>query len=134
MKLTYPAIFTYFKEDGSYSVEFPDLAGCATGGATLTEAMEMGRDAASGWILTELEDGNTLPVASKLNQIHRKDTNSFVNFILLDMDPYIAKYSKRSVRKNLTIPQWLDVAAEKLNINFSEVLQEALLQKVNGKN
>src|SRR5574344_759286 len=134
MKLTYPAIFTYYKQDGSYSVEFPDLPGCATGGASLTEAMEMGIDAASGWILTELEAGNTLPSTSELNKLHLKDKNSFANYVLLDMDPYIAKYSKRSVRKNLTIPQWLDVAAEKLNINFSEVLQEALLQKVNGKN
>lgn len=130
MKLTYPAIFTYYKQDGSYSVEFPDLPGCATGGASLTEAMEMGIDAASGWILTELEAGNTLPSTSELNKLHLKDKNSFANYVLLDMDPYIAKYSKRSVRKNLTIPQWLDVAAEKLHINFSEVLQEALLQKV----
>ena len=53
MKLAYPAIITYCEEDSSYSIEFPDLKGCVSGGFSLIEAIEMGIDAASGWILTK---------------------------------------------------------------------------------
>jgi len=69
MKLAYPAIITYGKEDNSYSVEFPDLKGCVSGGFSLIEAIEMGIDAASGWILTEIEEGNAVPKASELTKI-----------------------------------------------------------------
>ena len=47
------------------------------------------------------------------------------------MDTYSAKYGSKSVRKNCTIPSWLNTAAEKLHINFSEVLQEALVERLN---
>lgn len=64
MKLAYPAIITYCEKDKSYSVEFPDLKGCVSGGFSLIEAIEMGIDAASGWLLTEMEEGKAIPKAS----------------------------------------------------------------------
>lgn len=70
MKLVYPAVFTPY-EDGSegYAVEFPDMPGCVTGGDDMAEAIFMAEDAASGWVLTELEDGKKAPRASKLADI-----------------------------------------------------------------
>jgi len=65
MQLTYPAIF--YKGEGGYAVEVPDLPGCVSGGKTLAESILMGTDAASGWILTELEDGKPVPEARHLN-------------------------------------------------------------------
>ena len=59
MKLAYPAVITYDAEDKSYSVAFPDLKGCVSGGFSLIEAIEMGIDAASGWILKEMEEGKS---------------------------------------------------------------------------
>ena len=64
MKLVYPAIFTPFDEGNGFTVEVPDLPGCVTEGDNLVEAIEMGTDAASGWILGEIEDGNSFPAAS----------------------------------------------------------------------
>ena len=59
MKLVYPALFTPFEDgSGGYTVEFPDLPGCVTEGEDMAEALFMAEDAASGWVLTELEDGN----------------------------------------------------------------------------
>lgn len=70
MRLVYPAIFKPFSDQsGGYVVEFPDLPGCVTEGKDLEQAIEMGIDAASGWILGELEDGEKIPPASKLNEI-----------------------------------------------------------------
>ncbi|GHU46831.1 hypothetical protein FACS1894200_05970 [Spirochaetia bacterium] len=97
MKLVYPAIF--IEGEGGYSVEVPDLPGCVSGGATLVEAIIMGVDAASGWVLTELEDGKPIPTASTINDIH-PDADGFVNLLLLDMDSYIEQYG------NKLIPQY----------------------------
>ena len=50
---------------------------------------------------------------------------------MLDMDAYAEKYGEKAVRKNLTIPAWLNTFAEANNINFSKVLQDALLSIYN---
>lgn len=86
----------------------------------------MGSDAASGWILGELEDGNTIPSASDFNSI-KHDSDSFINLLVLDIDSYAEKYGDKAVRKNITIPAWLNAYGEKNHINFSKVLQNALL-------
>lgn len=126
MKLTYPACFYPDEEkEGAYAVAVPDLPGCISGGGTLAEAILMGTDAASGWVLDELEDGKTIPPASPLESI-TPDPGGFVSILVLDMDSYAEKYGKKAVRKNLTIPAWLNTFAENNNINFSQVLQDSL--------
>jgi predicted RNase H-like HicB family nuclease len=126
MKLVYPAIFTPYEDNsGGYVVEFPDLPGCVTGGDDMAEAIFMAEDAASGWLLTELEDGRKPPEASHFSTVSLT-CEQFVNLIAIDMDSYAAKYGKNSVKKTLTIPAWLDTYAEKNNISCSAVLQEAL--------
>lgn len=133
MKLIYPAVFRPFSdESGGFVVEFPDLPGCVTEGKNLEEAIEMGIDAASGWILGELEDGEKIPEASQYKDI-QADKNEIVNLLLLDLDSYAEKYGEKAVRKNLTIPAWLNTFAEKNNINFSKILQEALLSLAKTK-
>ena len=133
MKLIYPAIFTPFEDkEGGFTVEVPDLPGCVTEGDSLAEAFEMGIDAASGWILTELEEGNTYPAASDISKI-KVPKGSFSSLLLLDMDSYAKKYGKKTVRKNITLEAWLNTFGEKNNINFSEVLSEALLIKAGVK-
>ena len=126
MLLTYPACF--YPDDvqkGAYTVEVPDLPGCVSEGNTLAEAILMGIDAASGWVLDELEDGKEAPPASPLESI-TPDPGGFVNILVLDMDAYAEKYGEKAVRKNLTIPAWLNTFAEKNHINFSQVLQDSL--------
>ena len=133
MKLVYPAVFKPFSDgSGGYVVEFPDLPGCVTGGDNLEEAIEMGIDAASGWILGELEDGRKVPEATPYERVSAED-GDMVNMILLDMDSYAEKYGDKAVRKNLTIPAWLNTFAEKNNLNFSKVLQDALFSMVQAK-
>ena len=132
MKLAYPAIITYCEEDNSYNVEFPDLKGCVSGGFSLIEAIEMGIDAASGWILTEIEEGNTVPKASEPRKIKLPDDKSFINMLILDMDSYTEKYSSKCVRKNITLPKWVNTRAEKNNVNFSQLLQNTIVEKYVG--
>ena len=134
MKLVYPACF-YIEDDGSYSVEVPDLKGCVSQGNSLEEAIQMAEDAALGWLLTSIEDGEELPNPSNIKDIKLDSENGFVSLLLLDLTSYSQKYSSRkSVKKTLTIPMWLNERAEKCGINFSKTLQDALISKIIIKN
>ena len=126
MKLVYPAVFTPWEDGGGYTVEIPDLPGCVTEGGDLAEAILMAQDAASGWVLDELERGASAPAASDIRSVHPEESSAFVSLLTLDMDAYAEKYGSKAVRKNLTIPAWLNTYAERENINFSKVLTDAL--------
>ena len=133
MKLIYPAVFYPFSDgSGGYVVEFPDLPGCVTEGKNLEDAFENATDAASGWVLDELEEGNVVPKSSDYDSVERREGGQ-VNMVLLDMDAYAERYGEKAVRKNVTIPAWLNSYAEKQKINFSQVLQEALLARAINK-
>lgn len=129
MKLIYPAVFSPLEENPGYCVTFPDLPGCVTEGNSLEEAIENAEDAASGWVLDELEDGKTAPTASKITDI-KVENGDFTDLIVLDMDSYAAKCGSSAVRKNCTIPFWLNAIAEKRHVNFSKTLQEALINQL----
>ena len=128
MNLVYPAVFYPDPNSSAFAVTVPDLPGCVSGGNSLSEAMAMGEDAASGWILGELENGNEIPPASNIKDIQPDPEigEGFVSLLSLDMDAYAAKYGSKSVRKNLTIPAWLNTFAEAEQLNISKVLQDAL--------
>ena len=131
MKLVYPACFYPCEEVlGAYTVVVPDLQGCVTQGDNLADAMEMAVDAASGWILSSLEDGENIPKPTNYKDVKLDSLDGFINLIVLDMDAYTEKYGDKAVRKNLTIPAWLNTVAEKNNIKFSAILQEALIEKL----
>lgn len=127
MKLIYPAIFTPCLEKEGYTVVVPDLPGCVSEGDSLVNAIDMGTDAACGWILGELEDGNSIPSPTPHQELAAEE-GSFINLLVLDIDSYSEKYGDKSIRKNITIPAWLNTYGEAHNVNFSKVLQDALLQ------
>ena len=105
-KLLYPACFYPCEEQEGYTVVVPDLPGCVTQGKSLIDAIGMAVDAASGWVLDEMEDGKPIPPASKIEDVQADERpGGFVNLIVLDMDTY----------------------AEANNVNFSRVLQDALV-------
>lgn len=125
MKLVYPMI-VHDDSDGLWA-EFPDFPGCFTAGDTLTELFENAQDA----IACDLEDGISSdimipnPTNPKSVQVEGKD--AFLAMVEINLDP--TKYSK-AVKKTLTIPAWLNQKALDADINFSKVLQDALLQKL----
>ena len=103
-----------------------------TGGDDLAEAIFMAEDAASGWVLTELEEGKKAPEATKVNDVVAQG-NAMVNLVALDMDAYAAKYGSNAVKKTLTIPAWLNTFVEENGISCSKVLQEALGRMAQAK-
>ena len=127
MLFIYPAIF--HKENDSYWVEFPDLEGCHTYGDTLTETMESAQEALSGYLLTTLEENKQLAKPCELSSVSC-DENSFSTLVTCDINQY---KDTKAVKKTLTIPSWLNERAMSMGINFSQVLQEALLTKIQMK-
>lgn len=133
MKLVYPAVFIPYEDgSGGYAVEFPDLPGCVTGGDTMAEALFMAEDAASGWVLTELEEGKSVPKPSEYEKVHH-EKGQMVSLVAIDMDAYASKYGSKAVKKTLTIPAWLNTFVEEYNISCSKVLQEALRKMAQAK-
>lgn len=132
----YPACF--IKEENGYSVIFPDL-NLATCGENMEEAMAMAADCLAGRLWWLKKDGEDIPKPSKLNEINPEEIareletdfdECFVNMVAVDVEAYAKENFNKSVRKTLTIPAWLNAAALEMNINFSQVLQEALIAKV----
>ncbi len=130
MKYIYP-VCIYPGDLGGYTVIVPDLPGCVTEGETIADALEQAVDAASGWVLDELEEGKQAPKASAPENVKADEyENGMVSVIMLDIDAYAEKYGSKAVRKNCTIPAWLNTAAEKANLNFSQILQTALQERL----
>lgn len=123
--LTYPAIFTL--EDNEYWVEFVDLKGCFSDGKTLAEAMENAKEAMGLFLedLTEYPECTTDIKSIKLEE------NQIVSFVSVDLEEHKRKYENKSVKKTLSIPAWLNTIAEKENVNFSQILQKALMETLN---
>lgn len=124
MKVVYPAIL--HREDGAYWIEFPDLEGCQSFGDTLMEIMDNAKEALTGYCLTLIEEQRKLPAASDLDAIEKEDGDGIV---VIEAN---LKDATKSVKKTLTIPAWLNAAAESRNINFSETLQNALVALINA--
>lgn len=110
-------------------MSFPDLPGCFTEGDDLAEAMEMAEEAACGWLVGEIDAGKTIPEPTAREKMDDVE-DGFINVICLDLDAYRRKKGDRAVKKTLTIPAWLNDAATSADINFSQVLQEALKEKL----
>ena len=128
MKYIYPACF--FPEDnGQYSVIFPDLGGIATYGNNLVDAMCMATDLLCTWILECKKDQERLPEPTNMQEIELNDKGAFMSLIVADIEAYTAR-NNRAVKKTLTIPAWLNEIAEKENINFSQLLQNALKERL----
>ena len=127
-KFVYPALFEA-ESVGGYSVSVPDLPGCITEGDNLEEAFEMTRDAI-GIYLSELEsDGKEFPAASDPAGLC-PTSSGFVALVDMDMLAYKQKHDNRAVKKTLTIPKWLNTMAEREGVNFSNILQTALKERL----
>ncbi|MBR3614166.1 MAG: type II toxin-antitoxin system HicA family toxin [Clostridia bacterium] len=122
----YPAIFSYDKKENCYLVDFIDLKGCSTFGKTLVEAFEMAQDA-MGLYLDELDK---MPEATSDFSNIKLNKNEFINYVSIDMNEYRRKNNNKAIKKTLTIPCWLNNLSERNNINFSQVLQEALKERL----
>lgn len=122
--LVYPALFT---QDGDYIlVTFPDIPEAVTQGKDIQEAFEMATEVLG----FALEDYKEYPKPTPPSDLKEQFPDSYIALIQIDMLAYMKKYHANKVRKNVTIPEWLNELAEENNVNFSQVLTEALEMKL----
>ena len=140
MKKVYPVIFTDVSTN--ILIEVPDLK-------ILTEANEEGKEKASfaeaiivardviGLSCISAEDeGEMIAEASAIEDIDvskgtfAEEGKGLVSLVDVDLAEYRRKVDNKTVRRNVTLPNWLNQEAEAANLNVSRVLQEALMQKL----
>ena len=126
MKEAYPIILIQGKK---YVVVYVPDFDINTQGENVAEAIEMARDAIGLVGIDMQDDKKSLPSPTSIENI--ETGNGIATLVDIDFDEYRRKNEMRSVKKNCTIPSWLNYEAEKRNINFSNVLQNALMEQLN---
>ncbi|RIV20246.1 type II toxin-antitoxin system HicB family antitoxin [Alicyclobacillaceae bacterium I2511] len=129
-KYVFPAVFDPAeKGESGYTVTFPDLPGCITEGDTIEEALANAREAMELWLWDTEQHGELIPVPSDPKNIQLKK-GKFVMLVIAWMDLIRDEMANKSIKKTLTLPKWLNDAAEKQQLNFSQLLQFALKERL----
>lgn len=143
MKVIYPVLF--YEEEKGYSVFVPDLGNVSTCGNSLEEAMEMAEDLIAGVVLDKMDEENIIPKASNIEEVNFNTLENeleienwnykskFKTYISVNITAYAEKWGKDLIKKTVNIPKWINTKAEKMKINFSKTLEEALLKKIYEK-
>ena len=137
MRQVYPVIFTPLNDKkDTVLIEVPDWE-ILTEGYGMADAVEMARDAICLKGITYEDKEKKFPEASSINEIDTskgtfaEDGECYVSFVDIDFTEYRRRVDNKTVRRNVTLPNWLNQEAEKAHINVSRVLQEALMLKLN---
>lgn len=138
MFISYPAVFLKDSESEGYTILFPDLPGCISCGDDVKEALYMANDALGTYLFDDYSRLEDFPKSSTLEEIDIKDSidedeeeyfyleGSFKSYVGLDITDYVKKHENRTVKKNVTIPSYLNEMGISSKINFSKLLTEAL--------
>lgn len=127
-KLFYPALF-HKAEEGGFWVSFPDIPECLTQGDDTAQAYEMAVEALGLALECRENEHQPIPASSDPSTI-KVEADSFLMVVEFDMLAYKKRHSSRAVKKTLSIPEWLNEAAIAMDLNFSQILQEALIAKI----
>lgn len=122
MKQAYPVIIT--KDKDFFVASIPDFE-TGTQGESLAEAIEMARDAIGMCGSYMQDEKKDIPIPTDIGNV-TKEASDILTLVDVDFDEYRKKHEMRTVRKNVTIPSWLNEEAESANINFSALLQKAI--------
>ena len=124
---TYPAILQ--KTNGHYGVYFPDLPGCIATGATIDEASAAAKEGLALHLWGIEQDSEPIPQPSTFETLSTKQGDVLC---LLDANMFAMRteMNNRPVKKTLTIPWYLNELAERQRLNFSQILQAALRERL----
>ena len=124
-RLLYPCVVR--EEDGVFYANFVNFEGCFTDGETLEEVVRNAKDVLSGMLFTMAKNNISFPKSE--NSEIKLENGEFLIYVDVWISPILEKARNQAVKKTLTIPAWLNQRALDKGINFSKVLQEALVAK-----
>ena len=126
---TYPATLTYDKS--GISVFFPDFPGCMTCADTEAEALEMAEDALSGWLLIAEDRGEKFPAPTPAPEVMKSlKPGQALTLVKVNLSAFRERKENKAVNKMVTLPRWLITEGKEAGINFSHLLQDALMEKL----
>lgn len=126
----YPCVVRY--EDNIYYADFPDFDACFTDADSLGELFVNTKEVLNGVLFTMLDNGLTLPKTSDGKNINLKK-GEFVLLVEAPIASIEERLNKKSIKKTLSIPKWLNDLGMKENVNFSQILQDGLKRELNLK-
>jgi predicted RNase H-like HicB family nuclease len=142
MKTIYTAIITETTDKKiPYLVYVPDFD-AATQGVDLADALYMAEDLISLCGVNLEDNGKALPTSTPIEDVDMSVSHwaefsepseivsEFKTLIPVDFDLYRRKLKNTAVRRNVSLPAWLDAEATKAGINVSALLQSALKQEL----
>lgn len=134
-KYRYPAVLGYDASTKQYYVLWPDLPGCTTTGETEDEALENAREAMSLHLWGMEDDRDTIPPPTPLHKIdldeYRGDGNRIVVVLIeIWMPSFREKMETKAVNRTVTLPGWLDSQAKHADLNYSQILQDGIMERL----
>ena len=129
-RYVYPAMIGREPGDERVGVIFPDLPGCVTSGETAEEALEAAKRALSLHLWGMEDDGDEVPAPSLVETLRAEAPWQAVALVEAWMPPVRDRMANKAVNKTLTLPRWLDEAGKRAGLNFSQVLQEGVMDRL----
>ena len=127
MKAAYPIIMS---QGAEYIIVYVPDFDINTQGTDYADAIEMARDAI-GLMGIDMEDEKEpIPCPSDMSAISREHAEDIITLVDVDFADYRRKNDMRTVRRNVSLPSWLNAEAEKAGVNVSAILQAALKQEL----
>ena len=127
-RYVFPAFFCYY-EDGTVGVVFPDLPGCVSQGDGDEDALRMAREAMTFHLWGMEEDGDTIPEPTPARGLS-PEPDQVVVLIDAFMPPFRERMNNKAVTKTVTVPRWLEVEAKTAKLNYSQILQDGLMERL----
>ncbi len=127
-KVTYFAVFEP-SATGGFGVYFPDLLGCTSMGDDFENAMRMAEEALGLHLWGMEKDGDEIPDPTQ-PPFDGTPAGAIISAVAVFPDLVKHEMDNRGMKTNVTIPAWLKELAEKENVNFSQVLQVALKERL----
>ena len=132
-----PGYYKYsaiFSPDGDgWTVRFPDLENCFTSADSVEEAIVEAQSVLEDCMYFREEQKDEIPLPTPIENLHPED-GAFIQSVVAVMAPVRRAWSRKAVKKTLTIPAWMEEELKKReDINISFILQEALKEKLDIK-
>ena len=134
-KYRYPAVLGYDAFTKQYYVLWPDLPGCTTTGETEDEALENAREAMSLHLWGMEDDRDTILPPTPLQQLdleeYTEDGNKIVVVLIeIWMPSFRERMETKAVNRTVTLPGWLDSQAKRAALNYSQILQDGIMERL----
>jgi predicted RNase H-like HicB family nuclease len=122
----FPAYFCY-DIDGQVGVVFPDLPGCVSQGDNEEEALRLALEGLAFHLWGMEEDGDVVPKPTSIKTLS-PSSDQIIALIDVFMPPFRERMNNKAVTKTVTVPRWLELEAKAANLNYSQILQDGLME------